>query len=116
MNHTAPFALRQVGSRSWLTVTFGLMLAAAGCTGGKGPKGDKGDPGPQGDAGPQGPMGPPGPGASDAAVDSAAPGLDQLTPEARHGLDLAAPLHLALDGKTTDQLEMIGYGSYLVNA
>jgi hypothetical protein len=76
-------------------------------------------PGAQGDAGPagpQGPQGPQGPGPSDAAVDGGLPNIDQLTPEARHGLELAAPLGLSLNGKTTGQLESIGYGSYLVNA
>jgi hypothetical protein len=41
---------------------------------------------------------------------------DGLSPAARKGLELAAPLHVALDGKSTADLEKIGYGSYLVNA
>jgi hypothetical protein len=130
-NAAASSTRQQLRSCIWLTFTFGAALAAAGCSGSQGPKGDpgprgtQGDAGPrgpqgaQGDAGPQGPQGPqglPGSGTSDAAVDSSTANLDQLTPEARHGLDLAAPLHIALDGKSSDQLEMIGYGSYLVNA
>jgi hypothetical protein len=108
--------------RLWLTMTCGVALLAGGC---KGDKGDKGDPGPRGDAGPpgeagpQGPAGPPGTSAAvDAPVDApdapAAPG--ELTLAARHGLELAAPLHMALAGRTTAELEAIGYGSYLVNA
>jgi hypothetical protein len=39
-----------------------------------------------------------------------------LSPAARKGLELAAPLRMSLAGKTTTELEKIGYGSYLVNA
>jgi hypothetical protein len=100
--------------RLLLAMACGAAVAAAG--GCKGDKGDKGPPGPAGEAGPPGP-----PGGSavvdagDAAQDlAAAPG--ELTTAARLGLELAAPLHLPLAGRTTADLEAIGYGSYLVNA
>jgi hypothetical protein len=104
----------------------GMALAAAGCTGSKGdkgPQGDAGPAGPPGEAGPPGPAGPPGTSASidggDAAQDvptDMAPAPGELTAAARLGLELAAPLQLPLAGRTTADLEAIGYGSYLVNA
>jgi hypothetical protein len=109
----------------WVTLACGMALAAGGCKGDKGdkgPQGDAGPPGPTGPAGPAGEAGPPGsPGtsgstdAADAPQDvAAAPG--ELSVAARKGLELAAPLHVALAGKSTAELEAIGYGSYLVNA
>jgi hypothetical protein len=91
------------------------------CSGEKGDQGDpgaKGDPGPAGEAGPQGPQGPAGPQAEGGtATEGGAPvNVEGLTPAARRGLELAAPLHVALAGKTAAELEKIGYGSYLVNA
>jgi hypothetical protein len=107
--------------RLGLTLTCGVALLVGACKGDKGdkgPPGDAGPPGPPGEAGPPGPPGPPG-GSTDASGDVA---LDmpaaagELTPAALRGLELSAPLHIALAGRSVAELEAIGYGSYLVNA
>ena len=76
-----------------------------GAPGAPGPAGEAGAPGAPGEAGPPGPpgeAGPPGP----AVVISEA---------ARHGLTIA-PVPLTLTGLTSSQLELVGNGSYIVNA
>lgn len=112
-------------------VAFGGAFAAIGC----GSKGDPGDPGalgPQGSQGSPGATGSPGaPGSPGPAGEAGAPGeagppgdagaqgdtgpVVVLTARAKKGLDIS-PFPVKLDGLTGDQIEAIGYGSYLVNA
>lgn len=71
-------------------VTFGLIVMSSilsACSGNDGAPGDKGEPG-------------------------APSGLSE---RARHGLAIS-PVGVNLDGKTGDEIEQIGHGSYLVNA
>jgi hypothetical protein len=70
-----------------------------------------------GDTGPAGPAGAPGTDGQNGSAGSAgSDGNDIiLSVRAKHGLDIA-PVMLDLAGKTGDQIEQIGQGSYLVNA
>src|SRR5690242_15355738 len=95
-----------------LTCSFSLVA----CSGDKGDKGDKGDPGaagPAGEAGPPGPQGPAGGQADAGDGGGMTVNPEGLSPAARKGLELAAPLRMSLAGKTAADLEKIGYGSYL---
>jgi hypothetical protein len=96
-----------------------LVAAIAACTGSDGAAGPAGPAGPAGSAGMAGPAGPPGeagppgpPGPSGLAGDA---GLIILSERAKHGLDIS-PVPLALDGRTSGEIEQLGQGSYLVNA
>jgi hypothetical protein len=106
--------------RLGLTLACGVALLAGACKGDKGDKGapgDAGPPGPEGEAGPPGAQGPAGSvdaNVADVSLDLPA-AAGELTPAALQGLRLAAPLHIALAGRSTEELEAIGYGSYLVN-
>jgi hypothetical protein len=82
-----------------------------GTAGTTGPMGPAGSAGPTGTAGPTGSVGPTG---SAGPMGSAGPAVS-LTPAAAKGLAIA-PVALNLAGKTADQIEQIGYGSYIVNA
>src|SRR5260221_1127853 len=102
--------------RILVAVACGMSLVAcAGSKGDAGPQGEPGEAGPKGDPGPAGEAGPPGPQGS-SADGGATVAPASLSGAARHGLELAAPLHLSLAGKTPADLEKIGYGSELVNA
>jgi hypothetical protein len=80
----------------------------AGPPGTPGLAGEAGAPGPAGSAGPAGEAGPPGP------AGEAGPALI-ISSLVKHGLDIS-PVAVKVAGLTADQLEMIGNGSYLVNA
>lgn len=90
-----------------------VVLLCVGCTveGPEGPIGPAGPPGvsgsrgpagPQGDAGPQGPPGAPG-------------AFLVLSERAKRGFDIS-PVPVTLTGLTSAQVELVGQGSYLVNA
>src|SRR5260221_2930650 len=91
------------------------LVACSGDKGDAGAKGDPGEAGPKGGPGPAGPAGPQGP-AGGGQDSGSQVGTAGLSGAARHGLELASPLHLSLAGKSPADLEKIGYGSYLVNA
>jgi hypothetical protein len=127
---------RWVSAGAFLIV--GACAAAAACGGSQGPsgppglQGDAGQPGDPGEAGAQGT-----PGTTGAAGEAGAPGTTGSAGEAgaqgpageagppgppvvvseaaKKGLDIA-PVPLALTGRTSRQIEMIGNGSYIVNA
>jgi hypothetical protein len=123
----------------WIAGIVGVLGASAleacgstGDTGPAGPAGEAGPPGPPGEAGPPGPpgeAGPPGPpGPPGGATDAGAPDAPALTVAdagplivsdlAKHGFDISPipTAQLTLTGLTPDQIEMVGYGSYIVNA
>jgi hypothetical protein len=70
-----------------------------------GPAGEAGPPGPAGEAGLPGPAGPPG--EAGAAI--------LISASAKQGLDIS-PVPLNLAGLTSAQVELVGNGSYIVNA
>lgn len=74
-----------------------------GDAGPAGPQGPEGPAGPQGDAGPQGPEGPAGPAGA------------ALSEHARAGL-ASIPFALDTTGMTTEQIEAVANGAYLVGA
>jgi hypothetical protein len=121
---------------STFVLGIGVVIAAvAACTGDQGPTGPAGAPGatgPQGGQGPAGPAGEAGPpgmpgttgngdgGANDGGgTEAGTPtGPVVLSSRATKGLQIAAKkgIALSLAGQTDAQLEVIGQGSYLVNA
>jgi len=92
----------------------------AGARGAMGTPGALGSPGSTGEAGPPGPAGeagaPGAPGASALSVLDAGPLV--ISDLAKHGFDISpTPIgQLNLSGLTPAQIEMVGNGSYLVNA
>jgi hypothetical protein len=84
---------------------LGACSGKDGAAGPPGPAGEAGAPGQPGADGQPGAQGP----AGEAGAAIVISGL------AKHGLDIA-PVPLALDGLTGDQIEQVGQGSYLVNA
>ena len=83
-------------------VLLAIAIIAPGCTGDTGPAGTNGTNGTNGMNGSNGSNGSNG---NDII----------LSDRAKHGLDIA-PVPLDLTGKTGDEIEQIGQGSYLVNA
>ena len=82
-----------------------------GATGAAGPAGSSGQPGATGPAGPPG-----GVGEAGAAGEGGAPGGTVILSErAKHGLDIS-PVAVSTAGKSAAAIEMIGQGSYIVNA
>jgi hypothetical protein len=78
---------------------------AAGNAGPQGPAGEAGPPGAAGEAGAQGPAG-----------EAGAPGAALVISDmAKQGLDIS-PVPINMTGLTSSQLEMVGNGSYLINA
>jgi hypothetical protein len=124
---------------------FGALAACSGSTGPAGANGEAGAPGPAGEAGAQGPVGPQGPageagdggagtgavgpageagpqgaageaGAQGPAGEAGAPGASLVISDmAKQGLSIS-PVPINLTGLTSSKLEMVGNGSYLVNA
>jgi Collagen triple helix repeat (20 copies) len=114
----------------WAVFVIALFGAAAvaacgsnGAAGPPGPSGEAGAPGAMGAMGAQGAPGPAGeagapgaPGASALSVLDAGPLV--ISDLAKHGLDIS-PIPIAqlnLSGLTPAQIEMVGNGSYIVNA
>lgn len=99
--------------------TAGAAGAAgeAGATGAQGNAGEAGAQGPAGEAGPQGATGEAGPqGAVGPAGEAGAPGAALVVSDtAKQGLSIS-PVAVNMTGLTSAQLEMVGEGSYLVNA
>ena len=87
---------------------------ATGAKGDPGATGAKGDPGVAGDAGPAGARGPSGH-DGDAGPQGPEGRTLVLTERAAKGLELS-PVSLSTQGMSSDELEQIGTGSYLVNA
>lgn len=113
---------------------WGLALVIAGCgskgdEGAQGPGGEQGGsgtPGASGSVGPKGEQGPAGPqggkgdtgangatGATGAAGDPGAPTV--ISERAKRGLDIS-PVPISLAGRSADEIERIGIGSYIANA
>lgn len=93
---------------SGLFLTLSLVAACSGSQGATGPAGENGEagaPGPKGTTGAKGPAGPAGE-AGAAIIISAL---------AKQGLDIS-PVAVDLSGLSSDQVEQVGQGSYLVNA
>jgi len=117
----------------WLTlgaaVSVGAFAALAACSGNTGPAGPAGPAGDAGAAGPQGAQGATGeagaPGAPGVpgeagprgpAGEAGPPGPAVIVSEAaRQGLSVA-PVPLNLTGLASSQVELVGNGSYIVNA
>ncbi len=108
----------------WIAVGGVLLLAVAGsvaaCSGSdgaRGPAGEAGEAGAPGQPGSAGEAGAPGaagqPGQPGPAGEAGAAIV--ISTEARQGLDVS-PVPLHLGGLTSDQVEAVGHGSYLVNA
>src|SRR5258708_9078867 len=120
---------RWVWAAAVITLFGAAAVAACGSNGSAGPVG------PAGEAGAPGAMGPPGtpgeagaPGATGEAGAPGAPGASAvnvadagplvISDLAKHGLDIS-PIPIAqlnLAGLTPAQIEMVGNGSYIVNA
>jgi hypothetical protein len=115
--------------RHWTTAALvlaslsGAIWACSGDNGAAGPPGAQGQTGATGPAG-SGATGPSGsPGSAGATGEGGAPGANGeggapgpvISNGAKHGLDIA-PVALDLAGKSAAELEMIGHGSYIVNA
>jgi len=115
------------GQWLWLAGIIGTLgmsaLAACGSNGATGPAGPAGEAGPPGPPGPPGEAGPPGPageagppGVSAVSVPDGGPLV--ISDLAKHGFDISPipAAQLTLTGLTPAQIEMVGYGSYIVNA
>ncbi|MGH7439385.1 MAG: hypothetical protein ACRENE_27165 [Polyangiaceae bacterium] len=89
----------------------------AGAQGSAGPAGEAGAQGPAGEAGAQGDTGDAGPqGIQGAQGDAGATGASLVISDtAKQGISIS-PVPINTNGLTSSQLEMIGEGSYLVNA
>jgi len=96
-------------------LALALPLVLLNCGGDDGAAGAAGANGPAGAAGTAGPAGPAGPSGGGVDGGPNASGVVVVSDRARIGLNLA-PVKLDLSGKTSAQIEAIGYGSYLVNA
>lgn len=116
----------------WMTnaLVGGVVLAAiAACSGNDGANGANGTNGVAGPTGPSGPAGSAGApgatgpaGAPGAGGEAGAPGEGGapggtviLSERAKHGLDIS-PVAVSTTGKSAAAIEMIGQGSYIVNA
>jgi hypothetical protein len=110
-------------------VGLGAFVGLAACTGSQGAAGANGEagaPGPSGATGPAGAAGPAGTtgtagpagtaGATGPAGEAGPAGAAiVVSTTAKQGLDIA-PVALNLTGLSSDQVEMVGNGSYIVNA
>jgi hypothetical protein len=109
--------------QKWLALAaFTVMVGAAavpacgGSQGSAGPAGVDGEGGAPGMAGPAGSAGAAGPaGPSGSAGDGGGAGVIVVSATAKHGLEIS-PAAVNLSGLTGDQVEMVGNGSYIVNA
>src|SRR5262245_49539264 len=113
-------------------LAVGLCAVTAACSGddgNDGPAGPQGTPGTPGDPGDPGAPGDPGdpgapgdPGRPGMQGDPGAPGSPgasvPVSDRASQGFDIAAQLGVTLDltGLTPEEIEQVGYGSYIVNA
>ncbi len=92
----------------------------AGEAGAPGIPGEAGPPGPAGEAGPAGPAGEAGPAGPAGEAGLAGPAGEAgattlISAAAKQGLDIS-PVPLNLAGLTAAQIELVGGGSYIVNA
>jgi hypothetical protein len=123
-------------TKRWMTagavILAGAFAGLAACSGSTGATGPEGPPGPPGEAGAPGAQGAPGPageagapgspgapgeaGARGPAGEAGATGPVVVVSEAsKQGLSIA-PVPLNLTGLDSDQVELVGNGSYIVNA
>jgi hypothetical protein len=108
-------------NRPWMTVgafvVVGAFAGLSACSGSQGAAGSTGSAGENGEAGAPGAMGTPGEaGAQGAAGEAGPPGQPVIvSAAAKQGLDIA-PVPLSLTGLSSNQIEMVGNGSYIVNA
>jgi hypothetical protein len=120
-----------VHRRLWVAGIGGLLMVAAAfaaaCTGDAGPAGAagaEGTPGAAGTAGASGTAGgagtagaagPAGSAGAAGASGEAGAAVVLISNAAQHGLSVS-PVSVTTTGLTTDQIEMVGNGSYIVNA